>query len=112
MVHVGALTWQRRSLPPDMKIKKSWDWEMWRGGVTCCRAESRSEASFPSPPPEDVASLAEGSRGGYGARPGPEMDVTCRGYVSFVLWECVCACAREDKSVCAYGGVVKNTFGS
>lgn len=44
--------------------------EVWSWGVTCCRVESFSEASFPSLEPEDVASLAQGSWGGYGAQPG------------------------------------------
>ncbi|KAK5617028.1 hypothetical protein CRENBAI_016508 [Crenichthys baileyi] len=38
-------------------------------GVTCYRALSLSEGCFPSLQPEDVALLAAGSWGGYGAQP-------------------------------------------
>lgn len=69
-------------------------------GVTCSGVESHSEASFPSLQPEDVASLVEGSWGGYGAQPvlrwmSHAKDMCLLSYLS----ACVRVCALEDKSM-------------
>lgn len=62
----------------------------------------------PSLQSEDVASLVEGLWGRIWSSGWPEMDVTCRGYVSFVLLECVCVQAWGDKSVCTHSGSDKH----